>query len=108
VLQDDISVVVDYPPIAFMTAQDVDGYFLNTAYDMLAIRLQNLVAIHNADPESHPDMRALLKELLGRMGRLEDMLLNDIIANPFLVTFDALDKVVVSGVWNRPMQRIEF
>jgi len=108
ILSDDIEVVVDYPPIAFMTAQDVDDYFRNTAYHMLLIMLQNFVAIHNVDPDAHPDIRALLKEVLGRIGRLEDMLLNDVTGNPFLITFDTLNDVIVSGVWNVPMQRIEF
>ena len=108
ILSDNINVVVDYPPLAFMTAEDVDDYFRNTAYHMLLIQLQNFVHIHNVDPESHPDIRALLKELFGRIGRLEDMIVNDIIGNPFLVTFGNLNDVNVTGVWNQPMQRIEF
>ena len=63
---------------------------------------------HNVDPESHPDIRALLSNHEGRITRLENILLSDITGNPFLITFENLDGLVVTGTWNQAQQRMEF
>jgi len=42
-----------------------------------------------------------------RIDLLEAVLLNDIHANPFIVRFDNLEGVIVTGVWNAAMQRVE-
>jgi hypothetical protein len=54
------------------------------------------------------DIRAWLEVLDGRMGRLEDMFFSDITGNPWMVTFGNINGVDVSGVWNKPLQRLLF
>ena len=49
-----------------------------------------------------------MQQLGARVGRLEDMMLNDITGNPYIITFESLDDLVVTGVWNQAQQRIEF
>ena len=108
ILSKDVSISIDYPPIAFMTAEDVAEYFIYTALPIALNEAAALIAVHNTAPDAHPDIWARLYELDGRMGRLEEMLISNITGNPFLVTFADLSGVVVTGVWNQPQQRIEF
>ena len=108
VLTDGVNVSLDYIPLAFMTAQDVENYFQFTALPQALIAAQNLIAIHNVAGDAHPDIRAMLSQHDGRIGLIEEMLINNITGNPFLVTFDNLTNLVVTGVWNMPQQRIEF
>ena len=63
---------------------------------------------HNIDPSAHGDIRSLLWDAEGRIERMEDMFLNNITGNPFMVTFGNLYGVIVTGVWNQPQARIEF
>jgi len=108
ILTDDVNVQINYPAIAFMTAEDVEQ-FLTVNFKPVMIEVaQDLIGQHNADPQAHPDIRGILSGLLGRIGRLEDMLIHNITSNPFLVTFDTLAQVDVTGVWNQAAQRIEF
>ena len=108
ILTDDINVTISYPPIAFMTAEDVAEYCVATCLPMAMEMFDGLIRIHNADLAAHPDIRALIYELLARIGRLEDMTINEVMSNPFLITFDTLDDVYVTGVWNQALQRMEF
>lgn len=108
ILTDDINVQINYPAIAFMTAEEIDLYFRTVLMPVAMAGAQDLIDQHNVDPHAHPDIRVMLNELLGRIGRLEDMLIHNITGNPFMVTFGTLDEVVVSGVWNQAAQRIEF
>jgi hypothetical protein len=91
-----------------MTAEDVAEYLTNVGMPMLLNGAQGLIDAHNIDPDAHPLIRTDLETTMARIGRLEDMFLNDITANPFLITFGNLNGVIVSGVWNQIQQRIEF
>lgn len=53
------------------------------------------------------DILNALEALTGRVTRLEDALFNKVTSNPFSVTFDTLDDVEVTGVWNRERNRME-
>ena len=108
VLTNDVHVSIDYQPIVFMSAEDVDDYFQNVALPIAVIEAQKLVNTHNVNPNAHPDIRTALIDVIARMGRLEDMMINNITGNPFLVTFGDLNGLTVSGVWNQTQQRIEF
>ena len=108
VLTGDVHVELDFPPLAFMTAEDVAEYFQYTALPIALDGAQVLIDLHNIDPNAHGDIRTLLWDAEGRIGRLEDMFLNNITGNPFLVTFGDLTGVIVTGVWNQPQARIEF
>lgn len=101
VLTDDLKVIIEYPPLAFMTAGDVSKYVTVTVVPLLRDEAAKLIALHNASGEAHPDIRAWIR-------RLEDMLLSNITKNPFLIDFSDLDGLIVEGVWNKPMKRMEF
>ena len=107
-LTDELNVVIAYPALAFMTAEDVEEYITVTAMPMILAAAQELIDDHNTDPDSHHDIRNDMQQLGARVGRLEDMMLNDITGNPYIITFESLDDLVVTGVWNQAQQRIEF
>ena len=47
-------------------------------------------------------------DLIARIERLENALFHDIKNNPFLVTFDTLEGVVLTkGIWNQEKKRLE-
>jgi hypothetical protein len=108
ILTKGVNVTIDYPAIAFMTAEDVDEYFRYTALPIALNEAAALIAVHNLADDAHPDIRAHLNELDGRMGRVEEMLIFNITGNPFLVTFGDLTGLIVTGVWNQLQQRVEF
>jgi hypothetical protein len=97
-----------YDATAFLTAADVAQYITIVILPQFVSRAKELIAEHNASPEAHPDLRAMDIEVDARLKRLEDMFINEITGNPFLITFGSLDGVAAEGVWNRPMQRVEF
>ncbi|MBE6012074.1 MAG: hypothetical protein E7234_05905 [Lachnospiraceae bacterium] len=63
---------------------------------------------HNTSGMAHTDIRNIISALSGKVGRIEDAIFNNITANPFILTFDNLDGIILTkGVWNRELQRIE-
>lgn len=107
-LTSELEVVIAYPALAFMTSDDVDEYFRVTALPIFRNEAQKLIDIHNSAQDSHHDIRNSLSQLGARVGRLEDMMLNDVTGNPYIITFGELNGLVVEGVWNQAQQRIEF
>lgn len=51
--------------------------------------------------------KALLQLIEDRVVWLMNRVFNDITANPFNLTFDTLDGLTVTGVWNTSLSRIE-
>jgi hypothetical protein len=100
------NIVLAYAAGAFMTADDVREYVDNALPNSSIFT--DLIAVHNADASAHPDLRNSLGDVRGRIQRLEDMLINDITGNSFIVEFTALDGVIAEGVYNQPLIRIEF
>lgn len=84
------------------------GLYDGESMTLIIISSKDNVPAHNVDPESHPDIRALLSNHEGRITRLENMLVNEVTGNSFLVTFEDLDDVTVTGTWNESLARIEF
>ena len=80
----------------------------STNQTLIIIQSPDNVPAHNVDPESHPDIRAMLSNHEGRITRLENILLSDITGNPFLITFENLDGLRVTGTWNQAQARMEF
>ncbi len=76
--------------------------------ELILLSAMDKVPAHNVDPEAHPDIRSTLVNYGGRITRLENMLVNSVTGNPFLVTFDTLDAVTITGTWNESLARIEF
>lgn len=54
-----------------------------------------------------PINKELLQLIEDRVVRLMNTMFNDISANPFEITFESLDGLTVSGVWNTDSKRIE-
>ena len=68
---------------------------------------QRLVPVEQIPPLAYlGEYRA--EQMEGRIGRLESMVFNNITKNPFAILFDTLEGLVVEGVWNQELQRIEF
>ena len=77
---------------------------------------------HNVDSEAHPEIREQLANLSAnndsvenavaevdaRLTLLELMYRTQVNGNPFTVTFDNMDSLLVTGVWNADMKRVEF
>lgn len=51
--------------------------------------------------------KELLQLIEDRVVWLMNRVFNDITANPFNITFDSLDGLTVTGVWNTSLSRIE-
>lgn len=66
---------------------------------------------HNTSSNVHTDLfsstNANGADYATRIARLESFLYNDITANPHSMTFENLDGLVVTGVWNKTMARLE-
>jgi hypothetical protein len=103
-----VEIDVTYDTSAFMTASDVETYCTIVVLPQFLEHARELIAEHNADAAAHPDIRNLNTDLAGRVARLEDMFVNDISANNFLVAFPNIEGLAVSGVWNKTLERIEF
>lgn len=77
---------------------------------------------HNADPQAHPDIRTSLsglstdlelvkndgENLDARLSLLELMYRTQVNGNPFTVSFDDMSDLLVIGVWNQTLKRVEF
>ncbi len=103
-----VDIVMGYQPSAYMTPDDMDEYLRTHAMPEIMQQVQGAVDAHNAAEDAHQGMRNTMKALEGRMGRMEDMILNDITKNPWSVTFEDLNDLEVKGVWNKALARIEF
>lgn len=66
------------------------------------------VPVHNIDEESHQDLRLQVTSQSSSISRLENILINDVTGNPFLITFEDLDGLEVTGTWNQAQARLEF
>lgn len=51
--------------------------------------------------------KALLQLIEDRVVWLMNSIFNDISANPFTITFENLDGITATGVWNESLSRIE-
>ena len=49
-----------------------------------------------------------MAEVDARLTLLELMYRTQVSGNPFTVTFDNMDSLLVTGVWNAAMKRVEF
>lgn len=101
-------VIIDYSPEAFMTAEDVKEYCAVVILPQFLVEAQKLIDAHNADPEAHPFFHNLNAAMDSRMSLLELMYNTDVSGNPFIVTFNTLTGLAVTGVWNTALARLEF
>lgn len=104
----DVNVVITYPPMAFMTAEDVESFCMTTVLPKFLEKAQELIDAHNEDAEAHPAIHTEIDGLDTRLTLLELMYSTDVSGNPFTITFKELDGLQVTGVHNATQGRIEF
>ena len=92
-----------------MTAEEVREFLTINLLPVFLADVQELIDKHNDDEEAHPKLKTLMDaDLIARIERLENALFHDIKSNPFLVTFDTLEGVVLTkGIWNQEKKRLE-
>ena len=83
---------------------DVDAYTKQQTDDLV----DGDVAAHNADASAHGDIRASISAVEASVKALELKYGTNVTGNPFSVGFAMLDVVIVTGVWNAALGRIEF
>ncbi len=78
-------------------------------------RLENALSVHNSDPDAHGAILGNISQLEGDVSRLEGEVAEiklrvdtNITANPFSVTFNTLDGLSVSGVYNATRGTVDF
>ena len=81
------------------TEVNEDGYIWNPVEDGKSVR--DLLGAAGS-------METSLADVDARLGLLELMYRTQVNGNPFTVAFSDMSGLVVTGVWNEPMKRIEF
>lgn len=108
IIGEDSGVTVDYNCEAWMTAEDVEEYCKVTILPEFLRDVERLIAEHDLNPEAHQSIRNLITDVDARLALLELLFNTSVTGNPFTVTFETLDGVIVEGVWNEPAKRVEF
>ena len=108
-ISDSVEVVLAYPALAFMTSEEVKNFLTVNLLPAFLVDVQELIDKHNDNEEAHPKLKTLMDaDLISRIERLENALFHDIKSNPFLVTFENLEGIVLTkGVWNQEKKRLE-
>lgn len=108
-ISDSVEVVLAYPALAFMTSEEVKNFLTVNLLPAFLVDVQELIDKHNEDEEAHPKLKTLMDaDLISRIERLENALFHDIKSNPFLVTFESLEGIVLTkGIWNQEKKRLE-
>lgn len=107
-ISDECPVVLGYTAMAFMTAEDVTAYCMEVVLPLFLDEVDKKIAAHNVSQEAHPDIRALIAALQAELATLKLQVGTDVTGNMFTVTFETLDGLIVTGVWNAEMARMEF
>ena len=83
---------------------------LNLSAEMQSLQLfvEERIQEHDLSPESHKDLRIAAAKMQADIDILQLKIATDVTANPFSVTFESLDGLTVTGVWNADLSRIEF
>lgn len=102
------TIIIDFSPEAFMTAEDVSLYCTNTMLPQFLVEAQKQIDAHDARASAHPHIQSLISGMDSRLSLLELMYNTDVSGNPFTVTFESLGGLNVTGVWNADQKRIEF
>lgn len=107
-LSNEIEVALVYPPLAFVTSEEMQEYAQNTCKPVFLDLSQEQVDKHNVDPEAHQNIRNHVTSNDDRITALE-MLLGGSSSASFREDFNTLDGVVLGvGVYNEEKSRIEF
>lgn len=107
-LSSEIEVALIYPPLAFVTSEEMQNYAQNTCKPQFLELSQKQIDSHNVDPKSHPDLRNLIASNIDRLAAIED-LLGGSDSKSFRYDFNTLDGIDLQlGVYNAEKSRIEF
>lgn len=100
-------------PGAFVTVQQFEDYNAIalgaqlTAQQSLALANQAITVANQAATDV-TGLTALMNQINSKVATLWDAVFTEITTNPWLITFADLDGIVLnSGVWNKPLQRLE-
>lgn len=114
---ENVGMVVDYKTSLWLTAEDLLDYYNLTIKPMVLAEIDDKIEAHNRDPEAHFGMERILNlkvfprlALAEAMEELSDFTSDDHVGyeNEYIVTFEDLGSVVVTGIWNDFLCRIEF
>ena len=75
---------------------------------MFLTEAQGLIDAHNADENAHQAIQNAAADINRRLALIELMYNTEVKGNPFVISFDDLSKLVVTGVWNKEQRRLEF
>lgn len=71
-------------------------------------KIRDAVSTHNSAADAHPAIQASVNSLKATVQAIELKYGTSIKENAFQVSFENLDSVNVTGVWNQPLATIEF
>lgn len=107
-LSSEIEVSLIYPPLAFVTSEEMMNYAENTCKPIFLDLSQEQVDKHNVDPEAHQNIRKYVSSNEDRITVLENLLGGDD-SKAFRCDFNTLDGVNLKvGIFNASEARIEF
>lgn len=108
VIGDDLGVTANYNCEAWVTAEDVEQYCTITMLPQFIESAQEQIDAHNTDENAHNAIQNSVESVDARLELLELMFNTKVDGNPFSVTFETLDGVTLSGVWNYDSKRVDF
>lgn len=107
-LSSEIEVALIYPPLAFVTSEEMKNYAQNTCKPLFLGLSQEQVDKHNVDTEAHQNIRNYVSSNDDRITALEK-LLGGKSSQSFRCDFNSLEDVDMPvGVYNDSAARIEF
>lgn len=104
----EIEVSLIYPPLAFVTSEEMQNYAQQTCKPQFLQLSKAQVEEHDVDPNAHQNLRNYVSTNDERITALEKLLSGSASA-PFRCDFNTLDGVVLNvGVYNAAEAKIEF
>lgn len=107
-LSNEVEVTLIYPPLAFVTSDEMQEYAQNTCKPVFLDLAQQQVDKHNIDTEAHQNIRNYVSSNDDRITALEGIL-GGSASKAFRCDFNTLDGVdLIVGVYNAEEARLEF
>ena len=106
-LSENMSVQLIYPPLAFVTTEEMNRYAQEVCKPVFLDLAQGLIDEHDADPNAHKGLRKLVDNNDERITVLEKLFEGE--SEQFRYDFITLDGLALTnGVYNTTESRIEF
>jgi len=107
-ITDELEVTIEYAPLAFITDEDMRRYANEECKPEFLRLAQELIDLHDINPEAHEFIRRLIGSNADRISELEK-LLGGQGSTSFWFDFVTLVGIeLIQGVWNVNDARIEF